>query len=189
MIVALGGRENGQEVLEAEWIDPENPDLGWKLLAAMTYGRSHHMTALLLLDGTVLVAGKTSTGSHQAEIFQPPYLFTENPRPEINSAPTSIRSEQTFTVRLGAAVPAQHIGQVNLLRLGAVTHSFDQNQRLVPLTFDVVNASTLSVDPVGNANRAPPGSYMLFVVSDALPLHVPSEGRYVDVAAVAVVAP
>ena len=56
-----------------------------------------------------------------------------------------------------AAPPA--IGTLSLVRLAAVTHSFDQNQRYVPLTFAMAYENALDVDAPANANLAPPGYY------------------------------
>ena len=55
------------------------------------------------------------------------------------------------------------IGKVALVRLGAVTHSVNMEQRYVPLTF-TAGAGALTATAPANANIAPPGVYMLFVV-------------------------
>ncbi len=55
------------------------------------------------------------------------------------------------------------------MRLGSVTHGFDQDQRRVPLT---IGASTtisgdlrqVTVKSPDNGNIAPPGYYMLFIM-------------------------
>ena len=55
------------------------------------------------------------------------------------------------------------LAAVSLVRLGAVTHAFNQNQRFVPITFQP-SAGGLTVQAPGSANLAPPGNYMLFIV-------------------------
>ncbi len=70
----------------------------------------------------------------------------------------------------------QPIGKVSLVRLGAVTHRFDQNQRFVELQIVQQSGGGLRVAPPANGNIAPPGYYMLFLVSDA---GVPSVASYV----------
>ena len=60
--------------------------------------------------------------------------------------------------------PRRSIASLTLIRLGAVTHAFDQDQRYVPLTF-TQGAGTLNGSPLANANLAPPGYYMLFIVN------------------------
>ncbi len=71
---------------------------------------------------------------------------------------------------------APTITKINLLRLGSVTHSFDQDQRCVPLTFEVVDHRSLSVDAPLNVHFAPPGYYMLFIIRSN---NVPSMAEYV----------
>jgi cytochrome c peroxidase len=58
------------------------------------------------------------------------------------------------------------IKAVNLLRLGASTHNFDQDQRFVPLTF-TATAGGVQVQVPNNTNAIPPGQYMLFLISNA----------------------
>jgi hypothetical protein len=53
---------------------------------------------------------------------------------------------------------------VTLIRNGAVTHSFNMDQRYVPLTFQQA-AGGLTVQAPADANLAPPGTYMLFIVN------------------------
>jgi hypothetical protein len=64
------------------------------------------------------------------------------------------------------------------VRLGAVTHSVDMEQRYVPLSF-TAGSGTLSVTGPANSNIAPPGPYMLFLVDAE---GVPSVARMVTVA-------
>jgi hypothetical protein len=58
---------------------------------------------------------------------------------------------------------AAAIQKVALVRLGAVTHSNNMEQRYIPLAF-TAGASSLTATAPANANIAPPGFYMLFVV-------------------------
>jgi hypothetical protein len=44
-----------------------------------------------------------------------------------------------------------------------VTHAFNQNQRFVPVTFQTTSGG-LTIQAPANANLAPPGYYMLFIV-------------------------
>jgi hypothetical protein len=158
----------------------------WKTLAAMQVTRQYHSTALLLPDGRVLSAGGGICGTcdqvgylaKNAEIFSPPYLFqadgTPAPRPVIDSAPSLIG--YNGGIDIGTANPAA-IRKVALIRLGAVTHSDNMEQRYVPLSFTAGATSVTATRPA-NANIAPPGPYMLVIV-DAN--GVPSVARMISV--------
>jgi hypothetical protein len=61
---------------------------------------------------------------------------------------------------------AARIASVSLIRFGAMTHAFNAAQRFVPLAF-TKGTSTLSVTAPVDANLAPGGNYMLFLVDTA----------------------
>ena len=65
------------------------------------------------------------------------------------------------------------ITKVTFLRVGSVTHAFDQAARLVPLAFSPVS-NGVSVTLPASRTTAPPGPYMLFLVNAN---GVPSVGR------------
>jgi hypothetical protein len=140
----------------------------WTTMDREQIPRLYHSTALLLPDARVLVAGGgRQNGRSQpdpadelnAEIFSPPYLF-KGPRPVITSAPAVLPYGSTIPV---VTPDAARIGSVSLIGLGAVTHTQNENQRFIPLTFQVV-AGALNVQTPLNGNLAPPGPYMLFLV-------------------------
>jgi hypothetical protein len=168
-------------VLAAEVWNPATPAT-WKKLASMSHYRLYHTTALLLPDARVLVAGSGEpaatglTDDLTAEIFSPPYLFksdgTRATRPVISSVPTKLTYGAAFTV--GTSSAAQ-ITKVMLVRLAAVTHAFDMNQRGVRLDFSVGGGSLRVTAPVNN-RLAPPGHYMLFLVNSS---GVPSVAKVV----------
>jgi hypothetical protein len=189
-VLATGGNSSGASLVDLNagvyaaelW----NPATGqWKTLSAMQVTRQYHSTALLLPDGRVLSSGGGICGTcdqvgylaKNAEIFSPPYLFQSDgtlaPRPTIDSAPTSTTYGAQFGVGTGS--PAS-IRKVALVRLGAVTHSDNMEQRYVPLTF-TAGTTTLTATAPANSNIAPPGIYMLFLV-DAN--GVPSVARMVS---------
>ncbi len=128
----------------------------WQTLASLSVYRGYHSIALLLPDGRVLSAGGNVAS---AEIFSPPYLF-KGTRPNISSAPARIRRAQTFFV--GTANPGS-IAKVSLVRIGSVTHSFNANQRISFLKFSQASGG-LYVTVTQNANLAPVGHYMLFLL-------------------------
>ena len=181
-----GGDGTQQWVAEAELFDPVTET--WSKMASMQTPRMYHSTAILVPDGRVIKAGGGQGGGRihdytTIEIFSPPYLF-KGARPTISSAPRAIGYGQTVSVR---TPDAADIASASLVRLAAATHGFDQNQRFVPLVFEnKAGTLTISGARVGgvatplNANIAPPGYYMLFLVNTA---GVPSIGRYVRLAA------
>ena len=145
-------------------------------LASMKTPRVYHSTALLLPDGRVMVggSGEYGTGSINqlnAEIYSPPYLF-KGARPTVTSAPGTLQYGSQFAVQ---TPDAANISSVALLRLGSVTHAFNENQRYVPLSF-TLSVGSVNVQAPANANLAPPGYYMLFLVNNT---GVPSVGVFV----------
>jgi len=190
-VLATGGNSSGVSLVDLnagvypaeQW----NPATGqWRTLAPMQVTRQYHSTALLLPDGRVLSAGGGICGTcdqvgylaKNAEIYSPPYLFQADgspaPRPTIDSAPASTDYGATMDV---ATANAASIGKVALVRLGAVTHSDNMEQRYIPLSF-TAGATGLTATAPANANIAPPGFYMLFIIDTN---GVPSVARMVNV--------
>jgi hypothetical protein len=137
-----------------------NPATGnWTILASLSVYRGYHSVALLLPDGRVLSAG----GSYpSAEVFSPPYLFN-GPRPTISFAPATSSTGQTFFV---GTPDASSITKVSLIRLGATTHSFNENQGVAFPSFTQASGG-LNVTLPSNANLLPNGDYMLFLVNSS----------------------
>jgi hypothetical protein len=158
-------------VYAAEMWDPARGK--WTTMASISVYRGYHSTALLLPDGRVVSAGGEQTGA-SAEIYSPPYLFN-GPRPTITSvSSSSVKFGQTLNV---STPDAANISQVTLIRLGSVTHAFNQNQRLNHLQFTQVSGG-LQVAAPANGNIAPPGHYMLFLVNSG---GVPSVASIIQV--------
>jgi Galactose oxidase-like, Early set domain/Bacterial Ig-like domain len=190
-VIATGGNSSGAGLVDLNnGVYPAelwNPATGtWRTLAAMRVTRQYHSTALLLPDARVLSAGGGICGTcdavgylaKNAEVFSPPYLFKKSgglaPRPQISSAPGQVTYNAPFAI---STPNATSIRKVALVRVGAVTHSVNMEQRYVPLSF-TAGTGTLNATAPANPNVAPPGVYMLFVV-DAN--GVPSVARMVRV--------
>ena len=146
----------------------------WTTLASNQVNRLYHSTSLLLPDGRVLHSGSGDGASapdeRNYELYSPPYLF-RGARPSITAAaPAVVAYGQTLSVSTpdGAAVT-----KVTFIRIGSVTHAFDQSARLVPLAFAPASGG-LSVTLPASRTTAPPGPYMLFLVNAN---GVPSIGR------------
>jgi len=152
----------------------------WTTLAAMQTPRLYHSIALLLPDGRVLVGGggrfngpAAATDQTSIEIFSPPYLF-KGARPVITTAPATTSYGATMMV---PTPDAARIESVALVKPGSVTHSFNADQRYVPLSF-TASGTALTVHAPANANLAPPGYYMLFIVDTN---GIPSVAKFVRI--------
>lgn len=190
----------GSPTLEALLYNPTKP-LGQRFmtLASSSIPRLYHSVALLLLDGTVMVAGsnpvempKEQTDAQdpyvtefRVERYIPPYLQGElaNQRP-INIAisdKTIQPNSSQFAVSFNVHPNAQGCTVV-LYHGGFVTHSVHMGHRMLELDFTGwvagVTAQTLTVISPPNNNVAPPGPYVVYVVVDG----VPGIGQFVQVA-------
>lgn len=143
-------------------------DRAWRRSASGCVARLYHSVALLLPDATVLTAGGGAPGpltNLNAEIFYPPYLYRRDgsgqpaARPVIQEAPQSLGWGERWQVRMADDRP---IGRVVLLRAGAVTHNFNNEQRWLPLAFEQAGARLSGTVPSAVA-ELPTGFYLLFV--------------------------
>lgn len=176
-ILATGGTNSGgfntaptdSRVLTAELWSPATEQ--WRPLARMTHNRLYHSSALLLPDGRLLSVGSGEppasglTDDYTAEIYSPPYLFAPDGsaavRPTIAGAPDFVSYGQAFAVQ---TPDAARIVKATWIRLSSVTHAFNQNQRLNYLPVSAGGASSITLTAPSNANLAPPGDYMLFLI-------------------------
>ncbi len=130
-------------------------------MASIAVYRGYHSTSLLLPDGRVLSAGGNVAGPN-AQVFSPPYLF-DGARPTISAAPNSAGYGQTITI---ASPDAANIAKVSLIHTASNTHTFDMSGRFMWLNF-TKTTSGLNISMPANANLAPPGYYMLFILNAA----------------------
>jgi WD40 repeat protein len=171
------------KVLSAELWDPATEK--FTSLSRMTHNRLYHSTALLLPDGRVLSVGSGQpaasglTDDYTAEIFSPPYLFkadgTPAARPNLDDVPLSIGYGGSITVT--TANPTG-ITKATWIRLSSVTHAFNMNQRMNYLPITARGTGTITLQAPSNANLAPPGHYMLFLVNSS---GVPSVAKIIRI--------
>lgn len=192
-VLATGGNYNGAALIDrnagvyaAELWDPATG--AWRTLSSATRTRQYHSTAMLLPDGRVFTGGGGICGTcyevgyleKNFEIFTPPYLYKKDgsgdlaPQPDILEAPAAVAYDETFPILTSAP---DAVAGVVLMRAPSVTHSVDFEQRRVPLQHSVRNGVLQATAPA-NANVAPPGYYMLFVIDAA---GVPSLAELVQV--------
>ena len=189
-VLATGGNSSGASLVDLNagvynaelWIPASGT---WRTLAAMQVTRQYHSTALLLPDGRVLSAGGGICGTcdqvhylaKNAEIFSPPYLFDSSGNPA--TRPTmSVQGPVNYGQQFQVNTPdPASISKLALVRLGAVTHSVNMEQRYVPLSY-TRGTSALTAAAPANENIAPPGYYMLFAIDSN---GVPSIAKFVQV--------
>jgi len=169
----------------------------WTTGASTDIPRLYHSVALLLLDGTLMIAGsnpdqmpvvlpdKDPQGFNtefRVEIYTPPYLSGSN----ANKRPTDIVLSNTalsansmrFTLAFTVPEGAQGV-KVALYHGGFVTHALHMSQRMLFLTAEGwengATSQLVTVTGPPNNDVAPPGPYVVYVVADG----VPSVGEFV----------
>ncbi|PNH00956.1 Galactose oxidase [Tetrabaena socialis] len=150
-------------------------------LARSQIARMYHSTAALTPDGTVLVAGcdrcdyfnvsvpysKSPWGlpEYRVEVFYPPFYFWDA-RPTLLFAPEVLAYGASAELAYDSVTAKADIDGVVLMAPSSTTHSTNFNQRAVGLRIlSDDNSGTLVVQGPPNRNIAPPGWYMLFLLS------------------------
>lgn len=169
----------------------------WTQMAAMGTHRLYHSGGILLPDGRVLSMGgdnypfysgndfQALTYLADAQVYRPPYLFM-GPRPRLWAGPEIVYGTPfSLTVDIP---PGASLGSLVLIRPGSATHGLDFEQRLVDLSYTVLEVSTdvttgwftyeISCNAPQDGRQAPPGYWMLFAVTEA---GVPSVAPFVKV--------
>ncbi|KAL7274155.1 hypothetical protein RUND412_002955 [Rhizina undulata] len=180
-----------------------NPTLAlgkrWTQLASTTIPRLYHSVALLLLDGTIMVAGSNPhempiltppsatlpyITEFRVERFTPPYLQGNNAnlRPTNVVIPTkSLPADGSlFTFTFDVPTTAQDL-KIVLYHGGFVTHSVHMGHRMMFLerrNWKIGQVSqTITARMPPNKNVAPPGPWVLYVLVDG----IPSVGQFIMV--------
>ncbi|XP_039023762.1 aldehyde oxidase GLOX-like [Hibiscus syriacus] len=169
----------------------EEPDRRFTVLSPSKIPRLYHSVAMLLPVGSILVGGSNPhtsyvyTGLYPTELsleaYNPYYLDLKfnSIRPSIisvESSGSSVLYGQRFGIAFSLSLYKQGEAFAALISPPFTTHSFGMNQRMVALkTASVVQLTMfeykLQVYGPINANVAPPGYYMLFVVHSGIPSH------------------
>ncbi|MEM6800356.1 MAG: LamG-like jellyroll fold domain-containing protein [Bacteroidota bacterium] len=159
-------RDDGFETRNTpERFDPQSKT--WSLMEPMQVPRNYHSVGLLLIDGRILLGGGglcggCTTNHPDVEIFSPPYLFDNTgqlaTRPVLNTAPSQAVHNSSISVDTDMPVSA-----FSLIRLSSVTHSTNNEQRRIPLSFTNTGGNTYSLN-ILDKNILPPGDYMLFAL-------------------------
>lgn len=171
-VLVVGGQQHPQTftdtgaVLSPELWDPATGR--FTVMAPEAIPRTYHSVAILLPDGRVFsggggLCGSCTTNHLDGQIYSPPYLFnpdgTARIRPVITSAPAATVTGSTITVTTNSATPT-----FALIRMSAVTHGVNNDQRRIPLTPTAVNGTTYTLQLPSDKGVVLPGDYMLFAL-------------------------
>jgi len=169
----------------------------WTTGASTDIPRLYHSVALLLLDGTLMIAGSNPDqmpvlgtdpqGFHtefRVEVYTPPYLSGNNaerrPTDIVLSTTTLTADSGSFGIAFTAPANAQGV-KVALYHGGFVTHAVHMSHRIVILDVTGWEAGAVqqkvTVASPPNSNVAPPGPYVVYVVVGG----VPGVGQFVTV--------
>ena len=173
-VVVIGGQtyavgfSDNNSVLVPELWDPATES--FTPLPPISAPRNYHSVALLLPDGRVLSAGGGLCGAGCAanhpdlQILSPHYLFkpdgTPATRPVITSAPARLQYGQKVTVQADSAIASMAI-----VRQSSTTHTVNNDQRRLSLSFRATGPNTYEVDVPSNPGLALPGDWMLFAMN------------------------
>ncbi len=179
-VLVAGGAEVEESAAHAarhaEIYDPAAD--AWTIGAAARVPRLYHSVALLTPDAKVVTAGSNPQRGQEElriEVYWPPYLF-RGARPACTPDVRQAGYGDTVT----ATCPrADRLREVSLVRPGATTHSYDNEQRLVDVPFRAGGDGVVDLDLPAEPALAPPGWYLLFAVDvDG----VPSQGSWLHLA-------
>ncbi len=140
----------------------------WSTVESAEAGRHYHSVALLLPNGTVWTAGSNGPSPEgggrelRIEVYSPDYTDMDG-RPTIQDSPDTVGYGLAFDVTTNQA---GSIARAALIRCGSCTHGFNPDQRYVSLRIESASGSTLRLRSPNNANAAPPGYYMLWIIDN-----------------------
>ena len=149
---------------EQRQIELWDPATGqWQLGPAQAESRAYHSTAMLLPDGRVMSAGDDFNGGinqrHRRDLQA---ALPVQGHASVDHRPPRRRSSSAPASR--STTPDDDITKATLMAPSAVTHAVDMNQRFVALQVTQHDGCVDLVAPA-NANVAPSGWYMLFLLN------------------------
>jgi hypothetical protein len=146
----------------------------WRAGATAQRIRTYHSVSLRLPSGSVLTSGGGLPGpenNFNSEIYYPAHLFSRGAdgvvrwasRPEIRSMSGKVAYGSTLTLGMS---DTRQLASASLTSLSRVTHSYNTDQRQVPLTV-AQQGDSVRVTLPADSNALPPGSYLLQGVDTA----------------------
>jgi len=151
-----------------------NPDTGkWRIESSILVPRNYHSTAILTKDGRIFAGGGGLCGPNcgdanhlDAQIFSPSYLFDSNRqsgmalRPRLLTYPSIIEPDEVIEVKTSDYEQGQ---EFVLIRLSAVTHSTNNDQRRLVLEKWRQRGKDFKLK-MPNKNVLLPGTYFMYVI-------------------------
>lgn len=174
-VVVVGGQAyaavftDDRAVLAPELFDPATG--AFTSMAPMSMPRTYHSVALLLPDARVLsggggLCGGCSTNHPNIQVWSPPYLFNADGsaarRPVVTSAPAQASAGSSIAVATDVAA-----ARFALVRMSSVTHSVNNEQRRIPVSFTGTGTNSYSLSLPADRGVLVPGYYMLFALNAA----------------------
>lgn len=162
----------------------------FKEVAVLNDGRTYHSNAMLLTDGSVIVAGGVDPDQTEElpdgtpigplnlktlEIYRPPYFYIAGTRPQIEEVDgVDLDLIENMKLDHGSSFvittpQSADIDNVILMKLGSMTHHTDSDQRSVNVTFSSSSPTELSCTVPTDPKELPPGHYMLWIRDGELP--------------------
>ncbi|KAI8807472.1 glyoxal oxidase N-terminus-domain-containing protein [Cladochytrium replicatum] len=151
------------------------------ILNTTVVARMYHSEATLLPDGTVLISGSDPADNdfpeeYRLEIYVPPYIANNPPRPTFtlaNGASRDLAYGQGLALTVVARTTNKPI-RVSFMRDGVNTHSTHMDQRFIWLDITIgptsqTGSGTYTVRMPPNGKVAPPGWYQIWVLEGPTP--------------------
>lgn len=159
---------------DAEWLSGST----WHPLVAGASVRDYHSTAALLPNGTVLSAGGDNR-DWDYQLFYPPYFDRNLPRPSNVTVSTTtlgyaVDGVGPYTATFSALPSGVSVANVVLMAPASTTHHSDMHQRYADLLINAQTSTSVTFYPPWDRcvapnpfhSCAPPGYYMLFLVTN-----------------------
>lgn len=186
--LVVGGQRQGEPFFEETWqaipeiYSPAQPSAinPWREVARHITPRVYHSWALLTTNATVIVGGgglnRPETNHYDAQIYEPPYLFTSNGERRKQPVITKLNKKlfklgDTAATRTIQVTVDDSIEGASLLRYSAVTHTLNNDMRRIKLVQRPVSIEekTYTFEIPNDPGVALPGYWMLFVLANGVP--------------------
>jgi len=172
-VVVLGGHTVGSpysddnSVLVPELWDPQTET--FTPLPAMASPRNYHSVALLLPDGRVMsggggLCGGCDSNHPNVQILSPHYLYNADGSPATRPVLLSAPAEATHGTSVSVTTDSE-VSSFALVRLSSATHTVNNDQRRIPLSFTRSDSGSYVLDIPSNPGVVLPGHYMLFAMN------------------------